>query len=476
MDIAEGPSKTTTRAEFIRRSACAAAGISLGVRAIGTPALGQVQGANDRIRVGFIGLGHRGSQLLARFMAYDDVEVAALSDVYEPYLERDYSAVSGRIIAQLGDKVPRMGEQLDRSVSRYRDFRRLLNQRDVDAVCIATPDHWHAIQTIMALEAGKDVYVEAPLTHTLYEGRRVVEAATGTDRIVQIGLIRRGSSIYQDLAAAVRDGKIGRVSLARAYHINNMFPDGIGREQAEPTPRGLDWDSWLGPRPRVPYRYNIAPYKFRWWKDYSSQIGTWGVHYLDAIRWLMGEEAPAAISAQGGKYVLDDDRTTPDTMEVTFELASGAIVAFGMYEANGGPGIAGGEIELRGTLGNLITSQSRYRFEPNPGGLFQSRGALIKPEGLEVQSVPGDSTLDISEDSTGNLVRNFLDCVKSRARDDVLCNPETAHRSGSFANLANIALETGGRIEWDAANERITNSEAANDLLHYEYRRPWTLD
>ncbi len=476
MDIKEELSSKTTRKEFIRKSTYAAAGISLGVGAIGSPALGSVLGANDKIRVGFIGVGNRGTQLLTRFMANDDVEVAALSDVYEPYMDRDYSKVSKQFIAEVGDKVPKMGEKFSRKVGKYQDFRKLLDQKDIDAVCIGTPDHWHAIQTIMALDAGKDIYVEKPLTIALQEGRRMVEAAARTDRVVQVGLNRRGSSIYQSLAKMIRDGKIGKVSLARAYRISNMYPDGIGKAKGEKPPGGFDWDMWLGPRAKIPYQYNIAPYKFRWWKDYSSQMGNWGVHYMDAIRWMIGEEAPTAINAHGGKYVLNDDRTIPDTMEVTFEFASGAIIVFGIYEANGGPMIVDGEIELRGAKGNLITSQDKYRFEPNKGGQFQDRGGLIEPEEFEITSDQSFGDLGISEDSTANLIRNFLDCVKSRAGDKVLCDLETGHRSTSFAHLANIALEVGSRIEWDAKNERVTNDEAANKLLHYEYRKPWNLD
>ncbi|UCH64288.1 MAG: Gfo/Idh/MocA family oxidoreductase [Fidelibacterota bacterium] len=468
-------SNKTTRKEFIRKSTCAAAGISLGVSAIGSPALGSVLGANDKVRVGFIGVGNRGTQLMTRFMANDDVEVAALSDVYEPYMDRDYSKVSEKILAEVGDKVPKMGEKFSGKVGKYKDFRKLLDLKDIDAVCIATPDHWHAIQTIMALDAGKDIYVEKPLTITLYEGRRMIEAAAKTDRIIQVGLNRRGSSIYQSLAKMIRDGKIGKVSLARAYRISNMYPDGIGKAKGVRPPRGFDWDMWLGPRAKIPYQYNIAPYKFRWWKDYSTQMGNWGVHYMDAIRWMMGEEAPTAISAHGGKYVLDDDRTIPDTMEVTFEFASGAIIAFGIYEASGGSMIVDGEIELRGTKGNLISSQSGYRFEPNEGGQFQDRDGLIKPEEYEFESDQSYGDLGIKEDSTANLIRNFLDCVKSRARDKVMCDLETGHRSTSFAHLANIALEVGDRLEWDTKNERFINNEAANELLHYEYRKPWIL-
>jgi len=465
----------TTRRDFLKKSVVAATGASLGLATLSVPTIRPVLGANDKIRMGFIGVGNRGTQLLSRFMANDDVEVVALCDVYEPYVTRDRSQVHQEILNQVGSKVPKMKEALGSNVGRHKDFREVLERQDVDAVCIATPDHWHAVQTIMAVEAGKDVYVEKPLTITIHEGRKMVEAARRTNRIVQVGLNRRGSSIYQELASLVQGGGIGKVAVARAYRINNMYPDGIGNARPVKPPNGFDWDLWLGPRAFRPFQYNIAPYKFRWWKDYSSQMGNWGVHYLDAIRWLMNEEAPVAITAHGGKYALKDDRTIPDTMEVTFEFASGAIAVFGIYEASGGAMFQEGEVELRGTLANVYSSEKSYKIIPTKGGQFQDRGELIKPAEKWFRPKGKPEGPAVREDSAANLVRNFLDCVKSRNQEKLLCNLETGHRSTCFAHLANIALETGVRIEWDAKAERITNPPEANKLLHYEYRKPWTL-
>ncbi len=455
-----------SRREFLKTTAAATAGVTLAMSSFPSSVIQPVLGANDKIRMGFIGVGNRGTQLMSRFMANKDVQVVALADVYEPYLLRDYSKVNKRWKKELGSRIPKMGEQFPDKVDTYKDFRHLLDRKDIDAVCIATPDHWHAIQTIMAIQAGKDVYVEKPLTVTIQEGRKMVEVWQKSDRVVQVGLNRRGSTIYQELVKKIRAGKIGKVTLARAYRISNMYPDGIGNARPEAPPEGFDWDMWLGPRSFRPYQYNIAPYKFRWWKDYSSQMANWGVHYMDVIRWMMGEVAPVAITAHGGKYVLKDDRTIPDTMEVTFEFASGAVVVFGVYEASGGKMIQDGEVELRGTLGNLISSEKGYKIIPTEGGQFQDREELISPE---IKSYPE------GEDSTKNLIRNFLDCVKSRKKDKVWCNLEEGHRSTSFAHLANIALETKMRIEWDPEREQITNNKEANKLLSYEYRKPWKL-
>ena len=451
----------TTRRQFLYGSTTAAAGVTLGLNLIGAAA----RGANEKVRVGFIGVGNRGTQLLHGFMAQDDVEVVALCDVYEPYLNRSGADVAKIMRDSLGSRVPKMGEQSLREVARYKDFRRLLDRKDIDAVVIATPDHWHAVQTIMACQAGKDVYVEKPLSVTVVEGRKMVQAARRYDRVVQVGLHRRSSRMYAEVARQVQASKTGKVTVARTYRVSNMHPAGIGRYPDREPPRDLDWDMWLGPRPMRPYKDNIPLYKFRWWQSYSSQVANWGVHYCDGIRWVLNELAPISISAHGGRFAVDDDRTVPDTMEVIFELPSGALLVFGQYEGSGLSPLEYGEIEFRGTLGNLYTGGSGYKVVPSPGGQFQPREPRIEAEDKRVSE--GGNSLTVQH------IRNFLDCVKTRKRTH--CDLETGHRSTTFALLANIALATKARIDWDPRSERITNNDRANRLLHYEYRKPWTL-
>ena len=194
---------------------------------------------------------------------------------------------------------------------------------------------------------------------------------------------------------------------------------------------------------------------------------------MDVIRWMLGETAPVAISAHGSKKVVDDDRDIPDTMEVTFEFKSGTLISFGIYEAGGGSGINGGEIELNGAKGTLIANQNGYHVIPSKPGQFQTWDQLASAR--EEQFVGNDrfGNQDTREDSTSNLIRNFLDCVKSRKQP--WCTLEEGHRSTSFAHLANIALKVGQRIQWDPEKEVIINVKEANDLLHYQYRSPWKL-
>jgi predicted dehydrogenase len=419
-------------------------------------------GANDQVRLGFIGVGNRGCQLLKAFVAQPDARIVALCDVYAPYLNADYSKVDPRFL-NLEKRIPRM-PKIEGEVARFNDFRAMLERKDIDAVVIATPDHWHAIQMIQACKAGKDVYVEKPLSITIAEGRAMVEAARKYDRIVQVGTHRRSSRLYMQLAEVIRSGAIGKVTVARASYCSNMAPLGIGHAAESQPPADLDWDLWLGPRPARSFQSTVMPYKFRWWQLYSSQVANWGVHYFDLIRWLTGELAPASVSAHGGRFAVDDDRTIPDTTLGIFEHASGMLTEFCLFEANGQPVLGrGAEVELRGTLGTIYANDKGYEIIPERGGQFQDP----KPRRKQEQIKAADGDLDQQS------ARDFLDNVKSRKRPNA--DVEEGHRSTTFAHLVNLALTTRKRLDWDAQAERVTNCDEANALLHYEYRKPWTL-
>jgi predicted dehydrogenase len=429
---------------MITRRSFHAAGMLAASAAVG----GTVSTAADEdpIRLAFIGVGNRGRQLLDAFGNHRDARVVALCDV-------DQTTVA-KAAKRFGD-----------GIAVEQDFRRVLDRPDVDAVVIATPDHWHAIQMIMACAAGKDVYVEKPLAVTVVEGRRMVEAAARHRRVVQVGLHRRSSPALKALAARVRDGLLGHVTVARAYRISNMAPSGIGRAEPTAPPPGLDWEMWLGPRPTQPYRPNVAPYRFRWWQAFSSQIANWGVHYLDAIRWCTGDEAPASVCAMGGRFAVNDDRTIPDTAEVTFQFPAGRLVIFGQYEASGTPALPDAEFEVRGTRGTCLAGERGHEIIPEKGGQFQDRSVRMEGERERV---------DLSNSELTSLhARNFLDCVRSRAQPHA--DIETGHRSTTLALLANISLAIGARLEWDPRTERFVGNPAANELLHYEYRHPWRL-
>ncbi|MEO1618512.1 MAG: Gfo/Idh/MocA family oxidoreductase [Planctomycetota bacterium] len=406
-------------------------------------ASGAAASASNRVRLGVIGTANRGSQLIKAFLPHADCEIVALCDVDSSALEKASAKVPG--------------------ADTYGDFRNIIDRKDIDAVAIATPDHWHAIQTILACESGKDVYVEKPLAITVREGRAMVKAARKNKRVVQVGTHRRSSELYRELAPKIQQGMIGKVCVSRAFRTSNMFPRGIGVVKPSAPPKTLDWDMWLGPRAEREYQDNITPYKFRWWQQYSSQMGNWGVHYLDAIRWCNGDLAPSSVCAMGGVFAVKDDRTIPDTLQVTFEFDSGRLVVFGQYETSGRPGIAQGEIELRGTDGTCYVTEKKYEVIPETGGQFANRGPRMQPVKKEVQG--GNARL------TEDHARNFLDCIKSREKPNA--DVEIGHRSTTMSLIANISYAVGRRLQWDASTETFVDDAEANELLHYEYRSPW---
>jgi predicted dehydrogenase len=437
-----------TRRSFVKGAASIAAGLSpLAAR-----------GGDDAVRLGLIGVGNRGDQLLDAFLRLPDARIVAICDVYRPYLEAAGRKVGG-------------------SPALVADHRAVLDRKDIDAVIIATPDHWHALQMVEACRAGKDVYVEKPLALTIAEGRRMVEVARKEDRVVQVGIQRRSSELCRKAADLVRTGGLGKVTVAKSWHVLNEMPIGIGRSAPSDPPPGLDWDRWLGPAPAVPYSANRCHYKFRWFWDYSGgQMTNFGTHYLDQMQWSLGRAAPRSVTVVGGNLGGADDREIPDTLEAIWMYDGGSMVTFSQYNCTGAPPNAKGtEMEFRGTLGTLYLTYGWYE---------------VVPEKLRLHPVPARNPLDRHppEDTaariegqkvTGGLddadhARDFLACVRSRKRP--ACDIETGHRSTTATLLGNIALRVGRTIEWDAGKEVVTNCPEANRYLSREYRAPWKLE
>jgi len=443
----------TTRRQFAGGAAAAGVATALGAH--------RVLGASDRVRLGFIGLGNRGDQVLDGFLAQPDAEIVALCDLWQPYL--DFAA------AKAGG-----------SPRQFKDYRRLLERRDVDAVVIATPDHWHALQSIHAFEAGKDVYVEKPLSLRVAEGRHIVEAARRHGRVTQVGLNRRSTPVFAEAAALLRSGALGRITAVRTFHIQNEWPKGIGNPKDEAPPDGLDWDAWLGPAPKVPYNRNRAFYRFRWFYDYSGgQVTNFGAHFLDFAHWALGHDAPLSVAAMGAKLAAEDNREVPDTLEAMWTYPGGTLVTFSQLDTNASPADRrASTMEFRGTTGTMHLGYDGYEVVPesNPDREFP---ALTPLDRSLSRSYAQDRRSSIAprtakgKDGTAAHARNFLDCVKSRAR--CTCDVETGHRSTTAALLANVALRTRALLEWDAQAERITNHEEANRLLLPSYRAPHAL-
>jgi predicted dehydrogenase len=294
-----------TRREFTRTT------LAAGTASVATALCdARVYGANDRVRVGFIGLGNRGDQVLSAFLGHKDCEIVAICDIHSPYM--DYAA-----------------ERIGGTVERFHDYRKLLDRKDLDAVAVVTPDHWHALQMIHACQSGKDVYVEKPLSLCVAEGRAMVKAARTHNRVVQVGIQRTSSRFCIEAAEQVRNGAIGKVTAVRCFHVQNEWPKGIGTPPDEESPAGFDWDAWVGPAPMRKFNKNRAFYRFRWFYDYSGgQVTNFGVHYLAQIHRSLGVEAPRSVVAMGGKFGAYDNREVPDTMEVLWHYPGDTLVTF----------------------------------------------------------------------------------------------------------------------------------------------------
>jgi predicted dehydrogenase len=417
-----------------------------------------VLGAAERVRVGFIGLGNRGDQVLDAFLQQPDVEIAGVCDLYQPYV--DFAA----------------GKSGSHPKG-FNDYRRLLDMKDLDAVVIGTPDHWHALQTIHACQAGKDVYVEKPLSLCVAEGRKMVEAVRKYGRVCQVGIQRASSPMLNEVVELIRGGAIGKVTVARCFHVQNEWPKGIGNPPDEPAPSGLDWDAWLGPAPKVAYNRNRTFYRFRWFYDYSGgQLTNFGVHYTDTIQRALGQDAPLAVVAMGGKLAIEDNREIPDTMEVLWTYPGGTLVSFTQINTNAALAAAKScEIEFRGTKGTLYVYGGGYEVVPDSitPNEFPARTPIDRSleRGYRTGAKPVIEAKQVKgEAGTAAHARNFLDCVKSRETPS--CDIEVGHRRTSATLLGNIAWRLKAYLEWDRGAERFTNNAEANKRLRYDYRPP----
>ncbi len=419
----------------------------------------RVMGSNDRIQVGFVGYGLIGRQHVHDFKNQPDADLAAVCDVYQPRLEEGLAACGPR-------------------AKGYRDFRRLLDDRDLQAVVISTPDHWHALMTILACASGKDVYVEKPMTLFVREGRWMVEAARRFGRVVQTGSQQRSGRHYASALRLLRGGGIGKVLTVRLGFFRNIMP-GFGSPQDTEAPPGFDYDLWLGPAPRRPYNPNRGLYHFRWFWDYSGgQMTNLGAHEIDVVHWAMGVEGPTAVSSSGGRFALEDNGETPDTQDALFEYP-GFTLAWSHREASVGRGGSGGT-EFFGTQGSLLISRAGFEVFPDmktapENQIPQFLGHPVGGPrfGPEVKPQPWTQAAKerASNDLFSSHARNFLDCVKSRERP--AADVEDGHRTATACHLANLSLRLGRKLRWDAEKEEIVGDREAAAELERAYRPPW---
>lgn len=418
----------------------------------------RVRGANDRVGIGFIGYGLIGARHVYDFRAQPDADLVALSDTYQPRLEQGVAACGGK-------------------TKGYSDFRKLLEDKDVQAVVVSTPDHWHALMTMMACVAGKDVYCEKPLTVFVKEGRWMTTVARKHNRVVQVGTQQRSGKHYQAARALVQQQYFGKVHSARMASFRNIMP-GFGTPTG-PQPSELAYDMWLGPAPARPYQPHRGLYHFRWFWDFSGgQMTNLGAHSIDIVHWFMNLDGPTAVSSSGGRFALEDDGETPDTQDAIFEYP-GMTAVWSHREGSAGQRRGGG-LEFLGTRGALVISRAGFDvysdlkvapensvpiFKGHPAGGPQRQD--VKPEPY-IKPVHQDG----GEDEQFDLhVKNFLECIRTRQRP--ISDVEDAHRVATACHLANISLRTGRKIRWDSKKEEILGDKEASAMLERPYRKPW---
>lgn len=396
----------------------------------------RVSGANERVNIGVMGIGGRGKHLLTSFVNENDVSVAAICDVDDAHMKEGI-------------------QRTENQASGYKDFRRMLERNDLDAIVIATPDHWHAIPTIYACQAGKDVYVEKPIAHNLKEGQDMVKTASETNRIVQMGTQQRSASQWQEAVKIIQSGILGKISEIRIW--NNFAPRHLGNPPDGNPPDGVDYDMWLGPAPKRPFNPNHFHRNALYFWDYAGGLVTsWGVHLLDIAYWAMQLSGPRSVSAVGGKFVMDDNRETPDTFSAVYQC-DGFIMTYMMRHWNG----------LSRPLGGFGHSDHGIEFHGADGTIYIDR------QGYELRGT-GDQPKAKSykgEYGTGAHVRNFLDCVKSRTKPNSSIELGLPPSAATF--LANISYRTGTKIDWNAETETIIDNPDATKFLSRKPRKPW---
>ena len=411
---------------------------------------GNVKGANDRIAVGFIGLGAMGSGNLGYALRIPAAQPVAICDVYQPHADRAVAAAA----------------KASTTVKVVKDFRDMLADKSIDAVCISTPDHWHAYMAVEACKAGKDVYVEKPSSTYIEEGQKMVQAARKYNRVVQAGTMQRSGGYFLKAAELVKQGLVGEVTFCHTYQAGSTPQKGFGNPPDSDPPPDLDWDMWLGPAPKRQFNANRWGVKtttfptFRYFWDYAGGAMTdWGVHLIDPIHQCFGEVMPNSIVALGDKYYVQDNTETPDTMHATFHYPK-FLMTYESRTCNPLPLFIehGNGTAIHGTEGTIFVNRSGCWVAPNTKSAVAA-AAWEKDRAMGEMNVPH--------------WENFLACIKSRQKP--ISEIETCVRSSAVCLLANLSMRFKTRLDWDEQNWTV-QQDYAKPYLKARYRAPWKLE
>ena len=406
-----------------------------------------LRSANEKVAVAVMGLNSRGTVLARAFARAANAEVAYVCDVDSVVLSKSAAAV---------------GRVQNTPPKAIGDFRKALEDKSVDALVIAAPDHWHAPAALLAMQAGKHVYLEKPCGHNPREGELLVAAQRRHQRVVQMGTQQRSAPQSIEIIQSITEGLIGRPYQARAWYANTRTT--IGRGKTAPVPANLDYELWQGPAPRTPYRDNVIHYNWHWFRRWGTgEICNNGTHEIDVCRWALGVDTCVRVTSTGGRYHFSDDWEFPDTQEACFEFPDGRAIIWQGQSCNGLEvyGRSRGTAIL-GTTGSVVFDRDGY-------AVYDLKNKLVK-QAVAPQQVDGlDTSAD--DDMTGRHIANFLDAIRTGA---ALRQPiAEGAKSVLLCHLGNIAQTTGRALRIDPASSRIVGDEAAMKLWHREYAPGW---
>lgn len=435
------------RRSFLKTASATGIGLAASSR-YAAPLLAMAHPSIEKVVVGVMGLNGRGIVLARGLARRDNVELAYLADVDATVLGKGVAAV----------------EQIQSRKTRgVADFRRMLDDKEVHAVFIAAPDHWHAPATIMAVKAGKHVFLEKPAGHNPREGELLVEAQRKHQRLVQLGTQRRSGPRLMEGVQAIREGAIGKAYLARAWYANTRGT--IGKGQDAPVPDHLDFELWQGPAPRAPYRDNLIHYNWHWFQRWGTgEINNNGTHEIDVCRWALGVDFPTGVLSTGGRYHFADDWEFPDTQEATFEFPEGKTIIWQGQSCNGLPthGRSRGSAIL-GTAGSMIIDQDGY-------AIYDLKNKLVR----ESLASNGADALNTSADDalTTGHVTNFIEAVRTGA--PLTAPIQDGVKTNLLCHLGNIAQQTGRKLSTDPGSGRILGDKEAMKRWERDYAPGWT--
>lgn len=452
------------RREFLGKTSVVASG-AVAAAAVSKKSFASAS-PNETVNIAIVGIRSRGRDHYAAFRKVPNVNISYVVDVDERLF---------------GDHLSRMKEQFGGDPKTETDLRRVLDDKDIDAISIATPDHWHALQTIWGCQAGKDVYCEKPTCHNLHEGRKAVEAARKYNRVVAAGTQSRSDLVAQKAVEFMRGGGLGKLYAAKAlcYKPRNT----IGMKPDGPVPEGLDYDLWLGPAQWRPYNENKLHYNWHWLWDFGdTDMGNQGIHQMDVMRWGMGKrDLPRVIHGVGGLYETgqDTDQETPNTQYTTFQYPDGSILHFevrGWYTGSE-EGMQIGNFFWGSEGWGLIHGSEfkTYMGRNNEPGYSINWTDLDYTGAAEAKGKPFEPQAWVHEDSVQRHFQNFIDCVRSRNWTELEADIEEGFKSSAMCHLGNIAFRLGRTVTFDSHSERFVNDDEANGWLTRRYRPPYVV-